>query len=87
MENTFTQRHPYISAILIGLLCTFMTALGMAIPQIIGLDVNRQMVLTTVFLIISTGMGILIMKKSRFTLLDYGLSKPGFTAPPSRKDW
>jgi membrane protease YdiL (CAAX protease family) len=75
MKNTFTQRHPYISAILIGLLCTFMTALGMAIPQIMGLDVNKQMVLTTVFLILSIGMGILIMKKSRFTLSDYGFRK------------
>lgn len=61
----------YISAILMGLLCTFMTALGMAIPQIMRLDVNKQMVLTTVFLIISIGMGILIMKKSRFTLSEY----------------
>jgi membrane protease YdiL (CAAX protease family) len=75
MKNTFTQRHPYISAILAGLLCTFMTALGMAIPQIMGLDVNKQIVLTTVFLIISIGMGILIMKKSRFTLSDYGFQK------------
>ncbi len=30
MKNTFTQRHPYISAVLIEVLCTFMTALGVA---------------------------------------------------------
>jgi Predicted protease of the Abi (CAAX) family len=75
MKITFTQRHPYISAILMGLLCVFMTALGMAISQIMGLDVSKQMVLTTVFLIISIGIGLLIMKKSRFTLSDYGFKK------------
>lgn len=75
MKNTFTQRHPYISAILMGLLCTFMTALGMATAQIMRLDVNKQLVLTTVFLIISIGIGILIMKKSRFTLSNYGFQR------------
>lgn len=38
MKKTVILRHPYISAIFMGLLCTFMTALGMAIPQIMGLD-------------------------------------------------
>jgi membrane protease YdiL (CAAX protease family) len=52
-----------------------MTALGTAIPQIIGLDTNIQIVVTTVFLIFSITIGIFIMKKSRFTLSDYGFRK------------
>jgi membrane protease YdiL (CAAX protease family) len=49
-----------------------MTALGTAIPQIIGLDADLQIVVITVFLMISIAIGIFIMKKSRFTLQDYG---------------
>lgn len=75
MKKFFSQKHPYASVILIGLLCTFMTALGTAVPQIIGLDVNIQIVVTTVFLIISIAFGILIMRKSRHTLSDYGFRK------------
>lgn len=75
MKKYYSQKHPYISAILFGLLCTFMTALGTAIPQIIGLDANVQIVVTTGFLIISIAIGILIMKKSKFTLLEYGFQK------------
>lgn len=75
MKKYYSQKHPYISVILIGLLCTFMTALGAAVPQIIGLDADVQIVVTTVFLIISIAIGIFIMKKSRFTLLEYGFQK------------
>ncbi len=42
MKKSYAQEHPYTSVILLGLLCTFMTALGTAIPQIIGLDTNVQ---------------------------------------------
>lgn len=72
MKTSYTQRHPYISVILMGLLCTFMTGLGAAVPQIIGLDPDPQIMVTTVFLVISILLGIFIMKKSRFTLSDYG---------------
>lgn len=75
MKQSFSQKHPYTSAFLIGLLCVFMTALGTAIPQIIRLDVDAQLVVTTIFLIISIAIGIFIMKKSRFTFSDYGFQK------------
>lgn len=75
MKQHYSQKHPYISIILIGLLCTFMTGLGTAVPQIIGLEVNEQIEVTTVFLILSIAIGILIMRKSRFTLSDYGFRK------------
>jgi Predicted protease of the Abi (CAAX) family len=75
MKQSFSQKHPYTAVILIGLLCTFMTALGTAVPQIIGFDDNTQIVVTTVFLIISIAIGIFIMNKSRFTFLDYGFQR------------
>lgn len=75
MKEPYSQRHPYIMVILIGLLCTFMTAMGTAIPQIIGLDGDVPIVVTTVFLMFSIAIGIFIMKKSRFTLSDYGFRK------------
>lgn len=75
MKQSFSKKHPYTSVILIGLLCTFMTGLGTALSQIIGLDTNEQIVVTTVFLIISIAIGIFIMIKSRFTIGDYGFRK------------
>lgn len=75
MKKSYSQKHPYTAVILIGLLCTFMTALGTAVPQIIGLDANVQIIVTTAFLIISIAIGIFIMKKSRFTISDYGFRK------------
>lgn len=75
MKKSYSQKHPYTAVILIGLLCTFMTALGTAVPQIIGLDANVQIIVTTAFLIISIAIGIFIMKKSRFKISDYGFRK------------
>jgi membrane protease YdiL (CAAX protease family) len=72
MKESFFHKRPYITVILIGILCTFMTALGTAVPQIIGLDINDQIIVTTVFLLISIAIGIIIMRKTRFTLSDYG---------------
>ncbi|ABX41060.1 CPBP family intramembrane glutamic endopeptidase [Lachnoclostridium phytofermentans] len=72
MKESFIQKHPYFSVILVGLLCVFFTGIGTAIPQLIGLDINEQIVVTTVFLIISIAIGIIIMRKTRFTLSDYG---------------
>lgn len=72
MKMTFTQKHPFISVVLVGLLCTFMTGLGAAIPQIMGLDENTQLMVITVFLVISIGLALFIMKKSRVTFSDYG---------------
>jgi membrane protease YdiL (CAAX protease family) len=72
MKKSFTQKHPYFAAILIGLLCTLMTALGMAIPQIIGLPMNSVYIVATIFLVVSVGLGLVIMKMSRFKLTEYG---------------
>lgn len=75
MKITYSQKHPYIFAVLVALLCTFMTALGAATPQVIGLDIDLQLPVTTAFLIISIVIGIAIMKKSRFSLYEYGFRR------------
>ncbi|SHO47684.1 CPBP family intramembrane glutamic endopeptidase [Anaerocolumna xylanovorans] len=85
MKKSYSQKHPYTSAVLIGLLCTFMTALGAAVPQIIGLDPDAQIAVTTFFLMISIALGITIMKKSRFSLYDYGFRKS--EKDTTRKIW
>lgn len=75
MKKSFVQKHPYIAAILAGVLCTFMTALGMALPQILELNDNATYGIAAVFLLISVLIGIIIMKGSVFTLADYGFRK------------
>lgn len=72
MKKSFVQKHPLLAAILIGLLCTIMTALGAAVSQIMELDTYKQLELITVFLLISIVIGIVIMKKSRYKLNEYG---------------
>ena len=72
MKKPFRIKHPYIAAILIALLCTFMTALGSAVPQIIGLDIDMQLVVTTFFLIISVSIGLIIIKKTNIKFFNYG---------------
>ncbi len=72
MKQSFSQKHPYRSVFFFGLLCTFMTALGTAIPQIIGLEEEQQLIVTTIFLIVSVLLGIVIMIRSQYRLADYG---------------
>lgn len=75
MKNAYSQKHPYLTAVLLALLCTFMTGLGMAVSQFLELDSNTQLAVTTFFLLISIVIGLVIMKKSRFSLSEYGFSK------------
>lgn len=75
MKKSFSKKHPYISVFLIGLLCTFMTALGTAVPQILRLDINEQIVVTTLFLLISIAIGFLIMRKSGAGISYYGFRR------------
>ena len=75
MKQAYAQKHPYLFVILMGLLCTFITALGTAVPQIIGLELDAQLIVTTIFLLASVGMGIFLMRKSRYTLAEYGFRR------------
>ncbi len=75
MNQTYTQKHSYLFVVLIGLLCTFMTAFGTALPQILGLQPEVQYAVTTIFLLVSIVIGLVIMKKSRYSLADYGFRR------------
>lgn len=72
MKTSYTQRHPYITVILLGLLCTFMTALGSAVSQAFSSNADIQYLFITGALVISVMIGLIIMKKSRFTLSNFG---------------
>ncbi len=72
MKQSFVQKHPYLAAFLIGLLCVFMTALGMAIPQIRGMDTYSTYIVATIFLVLSVAIGVCIMIKSKVRLTEYG---------------
>lgn len=72
MKQSFVQKHPYGGAFLVGLLCVFMTALGMAISQIMGLDTYSTYSVATIFLLFSVILGLFIMLKSQSKLADYG---------------
>ncbi len=73
MKNTFSQRHPYLAVVFAGLTCTFFTALGMAIPQILGMNDDFTYLICTIFLIISAGAGILFMNQRTSRPADYGM--------------
>ncbi len=75
MIKSYTERHPYIASILIALLCTFMTGLGSAVSQNMGLGEAQQISVITVFLAVSVIVGLIFMKKSRFSLAEYGFRK------------
>ncbi len=75
MTKTYTQRHPYVSAILVAIICTFITAFGSALPQVFELEEDPQILVITGFLLISIIVGVIIMKKSRFTVSDFGFRR------------
>jgi len=75
MKVTFSQKHPYMTAILLGLLCTAFTALGSAIPQIMELEETPSLWFMAVTIAVSAGTGILLMAKSRFKVTEYGFNK------------
>ena len=74
MKTAFSHRRPYGAAIISGLLCTLLTGLGMAIPQIFRLDELPTITVMTIAIAVSAVIGILIMKKSRFAIAEYGFN-------------
>lgn len=75
MKQKFSQKHPYVTTVLAGLLCTFMTALGMAFSQIRKLDTLHTNLAVTGFLAVSIIIGLIIMKKSDSGMGEYGISR------------
>jgi len=72
---SFSQKHPYLAAILSGLLCTFMTGTGMAVSQILGLYEQSTYMVMAATIAVSAGLGILIMRKSGFILSEFGFNR------------
>ncbi len=68
----FSERHPFGASIGAAILCTFMTALGSAIPQILGFGTEKQLMVMTIFLVISVLIGILIIKIAKVPFADCG---------------
>ncbi len=72
MKERFSKRHPYICAIGAAFLCTFMTGLGTAIPQILNLPIEMQLIVTTIFLIFSVFISLFIMNRTGLSFIDCG---------------
>lgn len=72
MKKRFREKHPYMASICVAVLCTFMTALGMAIPQILNLGVEMQLIVATIFLVLSVFIGIIIIKSTKLSFADCG---------------
>lgn len=73
-KETFRIKHPYVAASILGVLCTFLTALSMAIPQAMRLDTYMIYFISAFSLVISASLGVLIMKKTNISLGTYGFS-------------
>ena len=74
-KETFRSKHPYAAAILLGLLCTFLTGIGTAIPQVMDFDTYMSYLVLAISLIFSSGIGIIIMKRTNITLKTYGFQR------------
>lgn len=72
MKERFRKRYPYICAIGAAFLCTFMTGLGTAIPQILNLPIEMQLIVTTIFLIFSVFISLFIMNRTGLSFIDCG---------------
>lgn len=75
MKIKFSQKHPYIAAVLAALLCTFMTALGMAVSQIMELNEINTYFTAAAFLAVSVIFGIIILKRFKDSPDAYGFCR------------
>ncbi len=75
MKIAFSKKHPFVAAILAGLLCTLLTGFGTAIPQRIGLKDIPTFIVMAIAVSVSAFIGIIIMMKSQFTINEYGFQK------------
>ncbi len=73
MKKRFQEKHPYIASISIAVLCTFMTGLGMAISQVLGLTAEMQFVAISIILALSIFIGVFIIKCSKLSIAQCGL--------------
>lgn len=72
MRKTFAQRHPLLVSLLLALLTVvFMTIAGITVVSLDSKEVE-MVVIQGIFIWVSGIVGLLIMKKSRYTMVDYG---------------
>lgn len=67
-KDSFYRKHPYGAAISSALLCTFITVLGSALPQILVLPERWQMAVTSAFLALSALIGLIIVYQLKTSL-------------------
>jgi membrane protease YdiL (CAAX protease family) len=64
MNLKFISNHPYWAAIIAGLICTFFTAIGMAIPQILGFSTYRTYLFAAFIILFSGILGIIFLRNN-----------------------
>ena len=82
MKQPFYKKHPYITVILLALLCTFLTVLGSAVPQVLQLSTELTYIVMTISVALSAIIGVLIMKGTHIPFSQFGFAK---SAPGSAK--
>jgi membrane protease YdiL (CAAX protease family) len=71
-----TFKHPYWFAIIIAVLCTFLTAVGAAISQIIVVEEHISYLIMAGSVVISAIVGLIIMRKSGISMQQFGFQRP-----------
>jgi membrane protease YdiL (CAAX protease family) len=81
MNLKFISNHPYWAAILAGLICTFFTAFGMAIPQILGFGIFETYLFAAFIILFSGILGIIILRNSFLHIIPVENKKVLFYIP------
>jgi uncharacterized protein len=76
MTKTFTQRHPYWAAVIAAVICTFFSALGSAVSQIVEAEGAAAYAIMTGGVAASLLTGLLLMRTSGFSPWQLGFRKP-----------
>ena len=78
MKQPFSKRHPLGAAIGVAIICVAFTVLGSALAQILALPDTTGYLLIAAFLLVSSAIGLLLMKRSPDTLAQYGFRAQPF---------
>lgn len=76
MKKTFVQNHPYWAAIIAAVICTFLSAVGAASAQIAEVSDIASYAFMTGSVVVSALLGLLYIRKSRFSMEQIGFRKP-----------
>ncbi|MEM5768786.1 MAG: CPBP family intramembrane glutamic endopeptidase [Bacillota bacterium] len=75
MKQSFSERRPLLAAIAAALVCTLFTAVGTAVATITEQEGAAKYLLITPFLLLSVGLGVLYISRSRLTFTEYGFGR------------